>query len=75
MIDSLANLVGKKVYLYSGQNDTIVAHSVMLQVATQLRSLQASINSKFDLMSEHGWIVDTTTSQLIDLTMISAAVI
>ena len=28
LIDSLANMVGKKVYLYSGQNDTILTHKI-----------------------------------------------
>ena len=41
----------KKVYLYSGQNDTVVAHAVMLQVAVQLQSLQASVHTKFDMQS------------------------
>jgi poly(3-hydroxybutyrate) depolymerase len=61
LIDPLSNLGGKRIYLYSGQNDTVVKHEVMLQVAAQFQSLSANVQAKFDIAGEHGWIVDDYT--------------
>ena len=63
VIDPIKHMVGKPAYIYSGLHDTIVAREVMQAVDTQLRNLtrNVSVLTRFDIPSEHAFIVDNVT--------------
>lgn len=63
IIDPIPNMKGKPVYLYSGMHDDVVDRQVMVAVDSQLRNLTSNISvlTRFDVPSEHGFIVDDTT--------------
>lgn len=65
VIDPMVNMVGKPAYVYSGLHDTVVAREVMGAVDTQLRNLtlNVSVLTRFDIPSEHAFIVDNVTCQ------------
>lgn len=60
LIDPLANLQGRPVYLFSGASDVVVRRDTMRAVKWQLGALVGVENIKvdFNLGASHGWIVD-----------------
>lgn len=60
-IDQLAGLRGRQVFLFSGTADSVVFQPVMVAVQAQLSRWGANVTARFDLPSEHAWIVDRRT--------------
>lgn len=61
LIVPLHQLKGMPVYLYSGLHDSIVYQQVMKALATQLEGYGANVTTRFDVASDHAWIVDAAT--------------
>eukprot|EP00756_Hemistasia_phaeocysticola_P055325 Hpha_TRINITY_DN31251_c0_g1::TRINITY_DN31251_c0_g1_i1::g.2392::m.2392 len=61
LIDPVENLVGKRVFLFSGTKDWVVWQTVMRQVDRQLRNFSANTYTAFDVAIGHDWAVDNWT--------------
>jgi len=63
LIDPLTSLRGKRVFLFSGRSDWVVARSVMQAVKRQLSRFTGpgTIKSDFHVNAAHGWVVDGAT--------------
>ena len=61
LVDPLASLQRRPVYLLSGHGDMTVYQSVMRAVARQFDSLGAAVETQFGLDNNHAWLVDNST--------------
>jgi len=63
LIDPLASLRGKRVFLFSGQADWVVARGVMRAVKWQLSKATGAgtVQADFGVNAAHGWVVDGAT--------------
>ena len=61
LVDPLASLQGRPVYLLSGLGDTTVYQQVMRAVAQQFTAIGTNVKTEFTLDLNHAWAVDNQT--------------
>eukprot|EP00729_Bicosta_minor_P011042 gene11042-33129_t len=61
LVDPLASLQGRPVYLLSGLGDTTVYQQVMRAVAQQFAAIGTKVKTEFTLDLNHAWAVDNQT--------------
>jgi len=62
-IDSLDNLTGQKVFIYSGSKDTTVKPGVCKAMQTMYQNLGAKVTTSYDIASQHCWPTDNYGNQ------------
>eukprot|EP00828_Plagiopyla_frontata_P006346 TRINITY_DN1274_c0_g1_i3.p1 TRINITY_DN1274_c0_g1~~TRINITY_DN1274_c0_g1_i3.p1 ORF type:complete len:337 (+),score=50.28 TRINITY_DN1274_c0_g1_i3:128-1138(+) len=57
-IDPVSNVANQNIWIFSGQNDTVVAHSVGKYLVSFYDLLKSNVKAVMDIPAEHGWVTN-----------------
>jgi hypothetical protein len=61
-LDPVSDLSGSKAWIFSGEDDTVVAQEVVKDSATMLSHYGVSTTTNYTTAAEHGWVTPDVTS-------------